>query len=156
MMNLSHLFKAPLHRVKTKAVVFLLVVALLGFADAAYLTVEHYQNRIPPCSLTGGCENVLTSAYSMILGIPVSILGVIYYFLVLIGIFAYLESKNTALFRASLLFTIAGFVFSMWFIYAQVFIIHSYCLYCLGSALTSTILFVTAMEILGRHDELTN
>ena len=57
-------------KVSTGAVVFLFIVALIGFADASYLTVEHYRNVIPPCT-TSGCETVLTSSYSTILhGFP--------------------------------------------------------------------------------------
>jgi uncharacterized membrane protein len=128
-------------------------VALLGFVDATYLTVEHYKGAIPPCSVTGGCEVVLTSIYSEIMGIPTSLVGSIYYLLVLIGSFAYLESKNLVLLKWSLLLTIPAFIFSLWFVYIQVFELYSYCIYCLGSFLTSTILFVTTMEIFARYQE---
>jgi uncharacterized membrane protein len=33
----------------------------------------------------------------------------------------------------------------------QAFILHAYCLYCLGSALTSTILFVIAVVIFRKY-----
>jgi uncharacterized membrane protein len=129
----------------------LLIVALLGFADATYLTVEHYQGVIPPCSVVSGCETVLTSAYSVIAGVPVSLLGAVFYFIVLVGVFSFLESKKTVLLKWSLLFTIFGILFSLWFIYVQAFILGAWCLYCLGSALTSTILFVTACISLKKY-----
>ena len=150
MTNLKQLLTRPLRPVPTNAVVFLFIVALIGFADATYLAVKHYQGVIPPCSIIAGCELVLTSPYALILGIPVSLLGSIYYFLVLVGVFAYLEGKHEKLLRFALLFTIVGFVVSLWFVYVQIFIIHSYCAYCLVSAITSVILFVTAMELLSK------
>lgn len=153
MMNLKQLLNKPLNRVSNKVVLSLLVVALIGFVDSVYLTIKHFQGVIPPCSLTSGCEEVLTSVYSVILGIPVSLLGSIFYLLVLVGVFAYWESKNQNMLRWTLLLTIPAFIASLWFVYAQVFIIGSYCTYCLGSFLTSTILFVIAMNIFSNQEK---
>jgi uncharacterized membrane protein len=151
MKHLKLLLTRPLAALPTSLAVFLLIVALLGFADATYLTVEHYQGVIPPCSVVSGCETVLTSAYSVIAGVPVSLLGAVFYFIVLVGVFSFLESKKTVLLKWSLLFTIFGILFSLWFIYVQAFILGAWCLYCLGSALTSTILFVTACISLKKY-----
>lgn len=151
MTTLKHLLTQPLRAVPTSSAILVLVVALLGFADATYLTVEHFMNVIPPCSVTSGCETVLTSSYSVVFGIPVSLLGSIFYLLVLVGTAIYLESRDTRFFKWSLLVTVFGFFASLVFIYLQVFVIHSYCIYCLGSALTSTVLFVVAMRILAVH-----
>ncbi len=151
MTRLKHLFNRPLSAVPTKLAVFLLVVALLGFVDASYLTVEHYQGVIPPCTVVSGCETVLTSSYSVVAGMPVSLLGALYYFVILVGIFAFLESKKTTLLKWVLLLTIFGLLFSLWFIYVQAFILDAWCLYCLGSALTSIILFVTAWVTLRKY-----
>lgn len=153
MLNLNQLLKRPLRAIPNSLVIFLLVVALLGFIDATYLTIEHYQGRVPPCSITAGCEAVLTSSYAVIAGVPVSLTGSIFYFLVLAGVFFFWESKKTAPLKWALLLTVPAFLASLWFVFVQVFIIHSYCAYCLGSALTSTILFVTAMEIFGKYKE---
>lgn len=152
-MNLNQLLKNRPSKISNKVIIFLLIIALLGFVDATYLTVEHFQGRIPPCSITSGCELVLTSSYSVVLGMPVSLAGSIFYLLVLIGIFGYWESKNHNLLKWSLLLTIPAFFASLWFVYIQVFSIGSYCIYCLGSFLTSTILFVTAMEIFASREE---
>ena len=151
MKNLKQLLTQPLSKLPTSLTIFLLVVALIGFVDASYLAVEHYRGVIPPCTIVSGCELVLTSSYSFILGIPVSLLGAIYYFVVLVGISAYLESKNTRLLKWTLLLTIFGLLFSLWFLYVQAFVIGAYCLYCLGSALTSTALFVTACVVFKKY-----
>ncbi|MDE2172538.1 MAG: vitamin K epoxide reductase family protein [Patescibacteria group bacterium] len=128
-----------------------LVIAVVGFADAGYLTIEHYKNAIPPCSITGGCELVLTSAYATVLGIPVALLGAAYYFLVAAGAFAYLESKKDAPFRLSCALVMIGFLVSLWFFCLQAFVIHSYCTYCLGSAAMTTILFILTVIILSKY-----
>lgn len=162
MTNSLQIFKKPLAEVRTSVVAIFLLVALIGFADSAFLTVEHYRGVIPPCSATSGCETVLTSAYSIIAGIPVSLLGTIYYFLIALGAFMYLESRHgrgqvaahhSAILKWAFLITVIGFLMSLWFLYLQVFVIHSFCQYCLGSAVTSTILFVMALCILFRKDK---
>ena len=153
MQNLKNLFKKPLRPLPNSIAIFLLIVALVGFVDASYLTIEHFQGRIPPCSITGGCEQVLTSSYSEVLGIPVSLTGAIFYLLVLVGAFSYLESKKTKFLKWTLILTIPAFLSSLWFVYIQVFTLYSYCIYCLGSFLTSTILFVTAMETFWKYQE---
>ncbi len=153
MNHLKNLLKRHLRVVPTKVAIIILVVALLGFADATYLTVEHFQNRIPPCSV-GGCEVVLTSAFSTILGVPVSLLGAIYYLLILVGVFAYIESKNVKVFKWTLLITAFGFGMSLWFLILQAFVLKAYCYYCLGSALTSTVLFILAMWTLIKYRAL--
>ena len=153
MKHLKHLLKQPLNNIPNKVAIFILIVSLLGFVDATYLTVEHYKGSIPPCSVNSGCEVVLTSIYSELFGIPTALFGSIYYLLILVGSFAYLESKNRSLLKWSLLLTIPGFIFSLWFLYIQIFELHSYCIYCLGSFLTSTILFVTTMEVFARYQD---
>ena len=147
MSNLNRLLKQPLGPVPLSLAIFVLIVALVGFADATYLTVEHYRQVIPPCSATGGCEEVLTSSYAMILGLPVSLVGAVYYFLILLGTAAYIESRKTVFLKWALLLSILGFAASLWFVYLQAFVIHSYCAYCLGSAATSTILGAAAIAV---------
>lgn len=153
MKHLKHLLKQPLNKLPSKVAIFILIVALLGFVDATYLTIEHYKGNIPPCSVISGCEVVLTSIYSQVLGIPTALVGSLFYLFILIGVFAYLESKKTTLLKWSLILTIPGFIFSLWFVYIQIFELHSYCIYCLGSFLTSTLLFVTTLEVFANYQE---
>jgi len=150
MKHLNHLLKRPLQAVPNKAVVILFIIAILGFFDASFLTIEHFQNKIPPCT-TAGCETVLTSQYATMFGVPVALLGMIYYFIIAAGLFAHIEGKHEPSLRAVLLLTVCGFVMSLWFVAAQAFLIHSYCLYCLGSATISTILFISAVVVLKKY-----
>ena len=151
MHHLKRLLTRRLQAVPSKVIIGVLIVALIGFADAGYLTIEHYKNAIPPCSLTGGCETVLTSAYSTLLGIPVSLLGAIYYLIIAVGLFAFIESKNHEVLRVALLLTVLGFLASIWFLYLQIFVIKAFCVYCLGSLATSTILFISAAIVFERY-----
>jgi uncharacterized membrane protein len=151
MKTLNQLLKQPLARVPNKLVILLIVIAVLGFADATYLTVEHYQGVIPPCSVVSGCETVLTSSYSVVAGIPVSLGGSIYYFLILVGLLLYIDTKKEFILKWTLFATILGLMSSLWFLYVQAFILHAYCLYCLGSAVTSILLFVLGVYVIKKY-----
>jgi uncharacterized membrane protein len=155
MMNLKRLL--TLHRVQTNKVhrgfsVSLFIVAICGFADATFLTIEHYMNAIPPCAI-GSCEQVLTSTFSSIWGIPVALLGVIYYFVIVVLLFAYFESRKHIFLKIALFTTIFGLFASIWFVCVQLFVIHAICQYCMVSAMTSTILFIIAATAIHRYRE---
>lgn len=129
-------------------------VAAIGFIDAAYLTIEHYMNAIPPCAI-GSCEVVLTSVYSVVPGtnIPGALVGTIYYLLIVILVIVLFDIKKDGphekirvlILRKILCMTVFGFLASVWFLYLQAFVLHAFCQYCLASAATSTILFLISV-----------
>ena len=156
MQNSTPFFKRQLANVRPGVVAVFFLVALIGFADATFLTVEHYRGVVPPCTIAG-CDTVLTSAYATMLGVPDSLIGSIFYFAMALGSFMYLESlmsngtvgpRQRAIFKWTLFDTILGFLASLGFVFLMAFVIHAWCQYCIGSALTSTILFIIAMCIL--------
>lgn len=142
------------------------ILGFLGFLDAVYLTVLHYKNAIPPCTLSG-CETVLTSHYATLAGIPISLIGAIYYLLVVIligivitsseGIAARsmsqesskkinLNSKFLLLNSQSIptllvLLTGAGLLIGLVLVVIQTFVLHAFCQYCLASELIDFLLF---------------
>ena len=141
-MNLSKLFKAPPARPHHRWLVPLLVLlAVAGFCDAAYLSAEHFAGVIPPCTLAG-CDTVLTSAYSVMFGIPVAVLGALYYFALLVVYLVYYEAKDTRALNFAFHLSVLGFISDIWFVSAQAFIIHAWCQYCLFSAAASTLIFI--------------
>ena len=64
-----------------------LPVSFLGFIDASYLTIKHFVGTPLPCSVLKVCEEVTTSQYSVIGGVPVAMLGAIYYLAIFVLIF---------------------------------------------------------------------
>lgn len=153
-MNLKTLLTKPLQKelIPKWIIITLLIVALIGFVDATYLTIEHFLNSIPPCT-TDGCEKVLTSSYSEIIGIPVALLGAIYYLAILVLLIAYFDAKREVLLRSAILLTPLGFLASIYFFILQASVINAFCQYCLVSAATSTILFVFSMYSLAKYRE---
>lgn len=127
------------------------ITALIGFADATYLAVKHFQNEIPPCTLVAGCDVVTTSTYATIFGIPVALIGSLYYLALLTLAIAFFDTKKEALFRFACTSTWIGLIASMYFVYLQLFVLDAICLYCMGSAVTSTVLFVLGTLFLKRN-----
>ena len=123
----------------------MMAVAALGFIDATYLTVEHYRGAVLTCTITGDCQSVVTSAYSAIVGVPVALLGSIYYAAMIVLLVAYLDRRSEKVLNAATWFSIVGFVASIYFVSLQAFVLDAWCQYCLVSAATSTLLFLIGM-----------
>lgn len=122
--------------------IFGLVFAFLGFLDATYLTIIHYEQIIPPCSVThGGCEVVLTSQFATIGNIPLALLGAIYYFVVLIALLIFLQTGKKQFIPFALATTTVGLFISIVLIFLQALVIHAFCQFCLGSELATFLLF---------------
>lgn len=120
-------------------------LGVLGFLDAIYLTILHYKNAIPPCALSG-CETVLTSSYATIAGVPISLLGALYYLAVVffIGLLLSFTLSQRYIWRISTLlvvFTGLGLLIGLGLVYIQAFVLHSLCQYCLASEVIDFLLF---------------
>ncbi len=121
--------------------VFVAFLSFLGILDAGYLTWEHLSGVIPPCGtgIFADCGKVLSSSYAYILGIPLAAFGLVFYvteFMLALFSFRWAWPK-----RLLVLTTAGGFLFSLYLVSLMVFVIQALCLYCLLSAIISTVLF---------------
>jgi uncharacterized membrane protein len=120
-----------------------LILATIGFIDSLYLAVSHFVNNSVVCNTGAECDLVLTSEYATIFGIPVAIFGVIYYLIIVLMASNLISNlENIKLSQKMYMLTPVGFIASMWFVYLQLFVIHSICIYCMISATASTLLFI--------------
>lgn len=149
MTNLNPPLTKPLPKIPKSLLYLFIAVALLGFLDATYLTASHYSQGIVPCAI-GQCETVLSSKYSAIASVPISLPGAIYYLIIFLLGMSYLDSQSEKSLRLAALFTWAGFLTSLFLVYLQLFVINAICLYCMGSAITSTLLFIFGLKILNK------
>ena len=150
MMNLKRLLKTQLSPLPKWIPIALVIIALIGFADATYLTVEHYANVIPPCT-TGGCETVLTSKYANIVGVPTSLFGSVYYLIIAVSIFLYMDTKKNIFIVLPLLLSVVGLLTSLCLVFIMAFVLKAFCPYCAVSAITSITLFVSAVIIFRKY-----
>ena len=134
----AHLFRHP----SNKLIALFGVLALIGFIDASYLALKYFLGGPIPCFVASGCDTVTTSIYARMLGVPVALLGALYYLAILVLLVAYADSRWVFLFFVASYATILGFAMSLWFVFVQAFLLNAFCFYCLISATTSTLLFL--------------
>jgi uncharacterized membrane protein len=129
---------------------FLYIVAALlslaGLADSIYLTVEHLAGRAVRCTVTSGCEEVLTSAYATIGGLPLAGIGALTYFIVfssaVMAAFGNRQAGNILLYVVALMLAVSIYLFVL-----QAFVLHAFCQFCLLSgAVTLLLALIVAAE----------
>jgi uncharacterized membrane protein len=136
----------------------MLVLTIIGIADAAYVAHGNYTGAQLWCPILDGCNTVINSPYSRVFGTPMSYFGFIYY-LFMFGLaarLAYEPFSSSLRFRA-ILYAALGAISSVYFLYLQLGYIHEVCSYCLVSAVTSfLLLFATLWHFqVTRHAAIT-
>ena len=120
------------------------LLALVGLADALYLTIEHLTGQSVRCTIISGCSAVLSSPYAVVAGVPLAAIGAAAYFtvfsLAILTLFGYHWAGR--IMRAMV---ITMFAISVWLMYLQAFVIREFCQYCLLSALITTALLVVTV-----------
>lgn len=120
------------------------LLALVGLADALYLTVQHLTGQSVRCTVTSGCSEVLSSSYAVVGGYPLAALGAAAYFTVFSLATLVLFGYRIA---GKLLLPLVGgmFLVSLYLVYLQAFVIRAFCQYCLLSAAVTTGLTILAL-----------
>ena len=109
-----------------------LVVCVLGTLASAYLTWEHFhQSTALACPETKriNCTKVTTSQWSHLVGIPVAVLGLVFFVAMLVLCLPALwrDRRLDALRVAA---TAIGMVMVLYLIWAELFRIDAVCLWC--------------------------
>ena len=108
----------------------IITFCLVGIGFMSYLLRLHFLkggNSICDFSSHFSCQIVNQSLYSEVLGIPVALFGLIYFFVVGVMV-AGQFSKHT--FRAIILFTLGSLVFSLYLSGIEYFYLGVVCLFC--------------------------
>ena len=120
-------------RFRTILYTIVAIVAVVGLADATYLTVQALTGETLTCGGSPDCFRVLGSSYAKLGGIPLAMLGALAYFTAFtFAIFAAFGYPRAPKFLA--LIAGAMFLMTLWLLYVQAFLLHAYCRYCLFSA----------------------
>jgi uncharacterized membrane protein len=125
-----------------------IVLAVIGLLITAYLTWSHISNvqTICPATSTFNCDLVQNSVYSKLGPIPVSYLGLAGYITILAVLL--LEPRIPLLTERGKLITLGltlfGVLFSGYLTYVEAFVLGSWCLWCVGSAIAMTLLFIVS------------
>ena len=122
-------------------------IALIGVVDAAYLSYARYTHTELMCGIVEGCNVVAASPYSVLFGVPLAYLGLLFYIAIFI-LGVWLLSRDGAWPRIALFTTTSvGLVSSLYFVYLQTFVIQAYCIYCIISAIVSLFLWGMALAL---------
>ena len=126
---------SPARKARTSVVFYwiLAIIALLGLADATFLTVAHLTGDDAVCGSFAGCSTVLGSAYATIKGIPTAAFGAMAYFTVfssaILAAFGYTRARGFLVTLVAVML-----IASLYFLYLQAFVLHAFCPFCLFSA----------------------
>ena len=122
------------------------VLSLAGLGVSIYLTIAHFTDKaLAGCAESGtvNCTKVTTSPQSYVFGIPVAVLGLVFFVaaVALMSPWAWRSARReVALIRIASLVVGIGFV--LYLVYAELFIIGAICLYCTGVHAITFLLFV--------------
>jgi uncharacterized membrane protein len=126
-----------------------LVLVAAGLAVSIYLTITHFTTTVQlACSNTGtiNCEKVTTSPQSSIAGVPVAVLGVVFF---VAGAALCLptawRSAAPALRYARIGWAVGGVATVVWLVYAELFKIDAICLWCTVVHAITVVLFAVVL-----------
>ena len=133
-----------------------LALALIGLADAIYLTYSHVagvETACPTGSAIFNCDLVQHSIYSTLAGIPIVFPGLLGYIavvavLLLDGRIPFFTQRGPLL---AFGLTLIGFLFSGYLTAIEAFVLFAWCMWCMISATVMTILFVLSAVRVWRH-----
>jgi uncharacterized membrane protein len=134
------------------------------FVSAKLLTLEFHalkdaSTAFTSCSLNSifDCASVAKSNYSELFGFPNMILGLIYYPMAItfFGMLFFGVKPKRWMMYAMLIPVTLGFLFSLTLLYISLFILFKVCLYCLGSTISGTAIFIMYHLYLIQNKETT-
>ena len=131
---------------------FVAMLGISGLAVTTYLTSNALSHTEVGCSISG-CDTVLGSKWSKILGVPVSAFGMATYSIILLGaLHAYQSPANDLRSRSVVALTAGvGVLASIYLTTIEFFVIKAACQYCITSAVL--VVFVLVFTIIAARKE---
>src|SRR5689334_2906305 len=126
----------------------LLALSLAGLFISIYLWWVYTSPSHALVCLGTGCDVVRASRYAVVWGEPLPIYGVAMYAALVLLIFAEQLMSTVTAGKIRFLFTAiaaAGFLFSAYLTFLEGFVIHAWCAWCVGSAVTITLILAIAV-----------
>lgn len=138
----------------------LLVCCVAGLGVSVYLTLTHYTKAVSlVCSNAGAinCEKVTTSPQSVVFGVPVAVLGLVFFLSMLaLSVPAVYQRPELGVARLRLASSVVGIGFVFYLLYSELFVIHAICLWCSSVHILTFIIFclvVTGWSEVTVHDD---
>ncbi len=134
------------NEILVRGVIFILGVC--GFFVAKHIRNHKTQNVPLVCPIGFDCNAVVHSDYSKFMGLPVEFMGMIYYAFLSV---AYLASFFVPAMLSvhslgfMILASFVAFLFSIYLIGVQIFVLKKGCSWCIVSAVISAVIFMFTM-----------
>lgn len=130
--------------------VILIFAAFSGFLLAFYIRHKKSAAEKMVCPFYSDCDAVIYSEHSKFFGVPVEVLGLLYYGLAATSYALFLAFPPLA--SPSAVFTIftltaTAFLFSLYLTFIQAFALRQWCVWCLMSAGFCAVIFATAFKV---------
>jgi uncharacterized membrane protein len=130
------------------------LLALAGVFVALYLWLHKLGLiGVLQCG-TGGCDTVQASPYADLLGLPVALYGVVGYAVLFVVSLVAVQQPGAAPGRPDVVVALlasAGFLFAVYLTAVELFVIHAFCRWCLGSAAIITAITVLSLTQMRRR-----
>jgi uncharacterized membrane protein len=133
-------------RVITELII--IFAAFIGFTISLFIRHKKRASEKLVCYLGSDCNAVVHSEFAFFFGIPVEIIGMMYYGAIAIGhgfVLGFPMLFPTWFDLALLLASAAGFLFSCYLIFLQAFTIKQWCMWCIFSAGMCTTIFIAGV-----------
>jgi uncharacterized membrane protein len=113
-------------------------LAAFGIGVATYIAIAEADGGAPACLAgSGGCETVAASSHSELAGVSVALIGAFGYALLLAAALSRGDGARMAGFGLGL----AGFGYTVYLTYLELFVIEAICQWCVVSAVVMAALF---------------
>jgi uncharacterized membrane protein len=122
-----------------------LLLCIYGLGASIYLTITHFEPKALACaqSATFNCEKVTQSPQSEIFGIPVAMLGLVFFVpMLLLCLPVAWRTADRRIHLARLVLSVTGVGMIIYLISAELFIIKAICLWCSSVHIATLVLFV--------------
>lgn len=129
------------------------VLALIGMLISTYMLLYHVGLIGSIMCGTGGCQTVQNSPWADVLGVPVPLIGLLGYGVLFLAALIGTRAGGLADRRiAAVLVTgaVIGAGFSIYLTYLEMYVIHAWCRWCIGSAVVAGLLFLAVIPEFAR------
>ena len=123
---------------------FLAGAAYAGFVISLYLTFVHYRGYVSPCYVVHGCEEVQTSKYSVILGVPLALVGTVFFALMFYLGIGLLTGSRLLVVRSYKVLAFAGALAIIPLFLLQAIVLKAFCTYCVATEVIMLVLWVAS------------
>ena len=128
-----------------------IALTIIGLLVSIYMTIYAITSNANMCIGSQDCSVVNASRYSKVniagFNVPVAVIGVIGYASILAVLFfenrlGFLQQNGSLVFFG---LSLVGFLFTLYLVYLEIFLIRAYCPFCITSQVAMTLIFILSV-----------